>query len=103
VLIGAETVLSAGGDECRVTFPKLQPLSVDVEHPASLEDYVELVVCVHALMVWLRRDKRVDADLEPSRFVDDLVTTVSGAKARFGSGDIESVGRIQRIGLRFLG
>ena len=46
VLIGAERVISAGGNERRVTFPKLQVLSVDFEHPASFEDDVDLVVCV---------------------------------------------------------
>jgi hypothetical protein len=100
--MGAETVLSAGGDERRVTFPELQLLSIDFEHPASFEDDVDLVVCVYALMVWLRRDKRVDEDLKSPRFVDGLVTAVGGAKARFGSGDIESAGRIQRVALQFV-
>jgi hypothetical protein len=103
VLIGAETMVSAGRHERGVTFPKLQLLSVDVKHPASLKDDVELVVGVHTLMVWLRSDKRVDTDLEPSRFVDDLVTAVSGAKARPRSGDVEGVGRIQLVALQFQG
>ena len=88
-------MVSAGRHERGVSFPKLELLSLDVKHPASLKDDVELVVGVHTLMVWLRSDKRVDTDLEPSRFVDDLVTAVSGAKARLGSGDVEGVGRIQ--------
>ena len=93
---------SAGGHERGVTFPKLQLLAVDVKHPVTLKDDVELVVGVHTLMVWLRSDKRVDTDLEPSRFVDDLIAPVRGAKARFGSGDVERVGRIQSAALRFL-
>jgi hypothetical protein len=103
MLIGAETVLSAGGDERRVTFTKLELLSVDVEHPTSFKDDVELVGCVYALMVWLWRDKRVDADLKSLRFVDRLVTTVGAAEARFGSGDIERAGRIRRVALQCLG
>ena len=103
MLIGAETVVGAGGDERCVTFPKLQLLSVDIEHAASLEDDVELVVCVHALMVRLRRDKRIDADLKPCRLVDDFVSTVSGTETRFGTGDVESVSRIQRLALQCVG
>jgi hypothetical protein len=102
VLIGAETVLSAGGDEGGVTFPELQLLSVDFEHPASFEDDVDLVVFVYALMVWLWRDKRVDADVKSLRFVDRLVTTVGAAEARFGSGDIEGAGRIQCAALQWM-
>ena len=89
MLIGTERVVSAGGNERRVTFPKRQLLSVYFEHPASFEDDVDLAVCVYALMVWLRRDKRVDADLKPPRFVDGLVPTVGGAEACFCSSDIE--------------
>lgn len=97
MLIGAEAVVSAGGDERSVTFRKLQLFSVDVEYAPPLEDDVQLVACVHALMVWLRRDQRVDAGLESPRFVDDLATTVSGAKARFDPGDVENVSRSQRV------
>jgi hypothetical protein len=96
-------VLSAGGDERRVTFPELQLLSVDFEHPASFEDDVDLVVCVYAPMVWLWRDKRVDADLKSLRLVDRLVATVGAAEARFGSSDIESAGRIRRVVLQCVG
>ena len=63
MLIGAERVISAGGDERRVTFPKFQLLLANFEHSASFEHDVDLVVCVYARMVWLWRDKRVDADL----------------------------------------
>ena len=96
-------MVSACRHECGVAFPKLELLSLDVEHPAALKDDVELVVGVHALMVWLRSDKRVDTDLEPSRFVDDLVTALSGANPHAGSGDVEGVGRIQPVALRFWG
>ena len=103
MLIGVESVFSAGGDERSVTFRKLQLFSVDVEYSPPFEDDVQLVACVHAPVVRLRRDERVDTDLESPRFVDDLVTTVSGAKARFGSGDVESVGRSQRVARQSVG
>ena len=47
-------------------------------------------------MVWFWRDKRVDADLKPPRFVDGLVPTVGGAEACFCSSDVESTGRIHQ-------
>jgi hypothetical protein len=104
VLIGAEAVVGAGGYKRCLTFPKLQLLSVGVEHPAAFEDDIELVIGVCTLMVRLWRDKRIHADLKPGRLVDDLVPTVSGAKARFGPGDVESMSRIQRfLPLRLVG
>ena len=103
MLIGAEAVVSAGGDERSVTFRKLQLFSVDVEYAPPLEDDVQFAACVHALMVWLRRDQRVDTDLESSRFVNDLATTISGAKARLGPGDVESMSRSQRVARHSVG
>ena len=41
-------MVGAGGYERHVTFPKLQLLSVDVEHSAPFEDDVELVVGIYA-------------------------------------------------------
>jgi hypothetical protein len=96
-------MMSAGRHERRVTFPKLQLLSIDLNHPASLEDDVELVVGVHTLMVRLRSDKRVDANLKPPRFVDDFVTAASGGKARLGPADVKGVGRIHLVALHFQG
>ena len=87
--------------ERSVTFPKLHLLTVDIKHPASLKNDVELVVGVHTLMVRLRSDKRVDTNLEPSRFVDDLATAVGGPNARLGSTDVEGVGRIQVFAPQF--
>ena len=65
MLIGGERVVSPGGDERRVTFPKRQPLSVYFERSASFENDVDLAAYVCALMVGLRRDKRIDANLKP--------------------------------------
>jgi hypothetical protein len=45
-------------------------------------------------MVRLWCDKHIDADLKPGRLVDDLVPAISVAKARFGTGDVESMSRI---------
>jgi hypothetical protein len=84
-------VVSAGRDERQATFPKLQLLSVDVEHAAPLEDDVDLILCIQQAVVRLRRDKRVNEDLNPCRLVDDLVSTVAGAEAGFGPGDVETV------------
>lgn len=103
MLIGTEAVVSAGGDESSVAFRELQLFSVDVEYAAPLEDDVQLVACVHALMVWFRRDQRVDTDLESPRLVNDLATTISGAKARFCPGDFESVSRSQRVARHSVG
>jgi hypothetical protein len=64
LLIGTEAMVSAGGDERGATFRELQLLSVDVERAPPLENEVQLVACVHAPMVWLGRDKRVDTHLE---------------------------------------
>jgi hypothetical protein len=91
MFIGGETVVGAGRDEHQATFPKLQLLAVDVEHAASLEDDVELILCVQQPMVGLRRDERIHQDLKPCRLVDDLVSTVAGAEAGFGPGDVETV------------
>jgi hypothetical protein len=91
LFIGGETVVGAGRDERQASFPKLQLLAVDVEHAASLEDDVELILCVQQPMVGLRRDERIHQDLKPCRLVDDLVSTVAGAEAGFGPGDVESV------------
>jgi hypothetical protein len=91
MLIGGETVVGAGRDERQATLPKLQLVSVDVEHAAPLEHDVELVLCIQQPMVRLRCDERINEDLEPCRLVDDLVSTVTGAEAGFGPGDVESV------------
>jgi hypothetical protein len=91
MLISDETVVSARRDEHQTTFPKLQLLSVDVEHAAPLEDDVELILCIQQPMVRLGRDKRINEDLKPCRLVDDLVSTVTGAEASFGPRDVESV------------
>jgi hypothetical protein len=91
LLIGTETMAGAGRDERGATFRELQLLSVDVECAPPLENDVQLVACVHAPIVWLRRNKRVDTHLEPARLVNNLAPTVSGAKARFGPRDVESV------------
>ena len=101
MLVRDERVFSAGGDERRATFVKFKMLSLDVEHSSAFEHDVDLVVCVRALVVGLRRDKRVDTDVKPPRFVDGLVTTIGGAQARFGSADIENAGRLHRMALRF--
>jgi len=101
VLVRDESVFSAGGDERRVTFVKLEMLSLDVEHSCAFEHDVDLVVCVRALVVGLRRDKRVDTDVKSPRLVDGLVTTVDSAQARLGSADIENARRLHRVALRF--
>lgn len=92
MLVRAEGVFSAGGNERRATFLKFKTLSLDLEHSSAFEHDVDLVLCVRASMVGLRRDKRVDTDVKPPRFVDGLVTTIGSAEARFGSSNIENAG-----------
>jgi hypothetical protein len=102
MLISGETVVSAGRNERQVTFPKLQLLSVDVERAAPLEDDVDLILCIQQLIVRLRRDKRINEDLKPCRLVDDLVAAVTGAEARFGPGDVESVSWFEHVTLQLV-
>jgi hypothetical protein len=102
MLVSGETVVSAGRDERQATFPKLQLLSVDVEHAAPLEDDVDLILCIQQAVVRLRRDKRVNEDLNPCRLVDDLVSTVTGAEAGFGLGDVESVSWFEHVTLQLV-
>ena len=64
MLIGTETVVRAGRNERSATFRELQLLAADIEDASPLENDVELVAFVHAPMVWLWRDKRVDTELE---------------------------------------
>ena len=66
-------MLGAGGDEDGVPLAKLDLLTLDFERASAFEDDVHLVVGVRALVVGLRRDQHVDADLEARRGVDDLV------------------------------
>lgn len=103
MLIGTEAMLRACGDERRMPVPKLQLMSIDVEHPASLEDDVEALVGVHGLIVRLRRDERVDAYLKTWRLVHDLASTLSGTETCFDSGDVECVSRLKRFSMRTAG
>jgi hypothetical protein len=100
VLVGAKEVVSAGGDERRMAFAKLELFSTDLERASPFENDVELVVVVDALAVGLRGDERVDADLEPGRFMNELVTSVSGAQACLGFRDVKRVRPIQCLARR---
>lgn len=85
-----------------MTLPQLELFSLDVERSAPFENDVELVGSVDALMVRLRRDKRIDADLKPRRLMDDLETSCFGAaEACSGPVDVERVSRIRRC-VRFV-
>jgi hypothetical protein len=102
MFVGSETVVGAGGDERQAAFPKLELLAVDVEHAASLEDHVELILGVEQPMVGLGRDERIHGDLKPCRLVDDLVATVTGAEAGFGRCDVERVSLFEYVRLQLV-
>jgi len=91
MLVCAEAVVCAGGDERRATFAKLQLLSADIERASPFEDDVKLVALVDPLVVRFGCDKRVDADLESGRLMDELIATVSGAQACLGFRDVKRV------------
>jgi hypothetical protein len=74
-----------------VTFTELYLLSLDVEQAFALDDDLKRIVVVRALMIRLRREKRIDADLKPRRVIDDLVATPGVTKVRFDGFDVESV------------
>jgi hypothetical protein len=78
-------------------------LSADVERASSFEDDVELIVVVDPLVIGFGRDERVDEDLEPGRRVDELIATVSGAKASLGFRDVERARPIRCFGVGVVG
>jgi hypothetical protein len=94
-LVGAEAVLSAGGDEDRLSLRELDLLALDRQHSGALEDDVDLVLLVRLLAVGLGRDEDVDADLEPRRLVDDLVAAAAGGEAPPDLLDLEPVAGLQ--------
>ncbi len=69
-------MLDACLDEDRLAFAKGDRLPHHLEDAAAFERNVDLVVLVWLLAVGLGSDEDVDADLEPRRLVDDLVTAV---------------------------
>jgi hypothetical protein len=91
VLVGAEAMVGAGFDENRVALLHRHWLAFDLEHAASLEDDVDLVVLVRLLVVGLRGDEDVDAELEARRLVDDLVAAARGAEPLDDAADPEGV------------
>jgi hypothetical protein len=68
-------MLGAGRDEERVADTSLESLAIDLEHTASLEDDVDLVVLVRFLTVALRGNELVHPELEARRLMEDLVAT----------------------------
>lgn len=103
LFIGAEAEVGPGRDERRATFTKLELLSVDVKRAGALEDDVDRIVRVRPLLVRLRRYKHIDADLEPRRFVDNLVAAVGGTKVRSCAVDVEGVSWSRCLLLEFVG
>src|SRR5688572_18081069 len=71
--VGGELVVRVRRDEDRLSLHDRYRLTLDVEDAAAFEDDVQLVVLVRLLVVRLRSDKDVDADLEAGRGVHDLV------------------------------
>jgi len=64
---------SPSWDEERVAETSLDSLALDLEHTASFEDDVDLVVLVRLLAVRFRSNELVDPELEAGRLVQDLV------------------------------
>ena len=66
-------------------------LAFDRQDSASRKHDVELVVLVRFLVVGLRSDEHIDADLEPWRSVHDLVAAVRGEEAPANRLDLERI------------
>ena len=66
-------MVGAGRHERRLALAQRDRLALDRELAFPFEHDIQLIVAVRALMVGLRRDEHVHADLEPGRRVDDLV------------------------------
>src|ERR687888_89662 len=81
MLVRGEAMVCAGLDEDGAPFPDANLFALDLEHARPLQDDVDLVVLVRLLPVRLGRDEHVDADLEPGRRVDDLVSPSALAEA----------------------
>jgi hypothetical protein len=88
-------VIGAGGDEDGVALAKLDLLSLDLEHAASFEHDVDLIVLVRRLAVRFGRNQHVDADLEAGRAVDDLIAAVARGEPVLRAGDVEWLSRSQ--------
>src|SRR5262249_53503043 len=67
--------------------------TLDLEHAAALEHDVDLVLLVRLLPVGLGRHQHVDADLEPRRRVDDLVSATPFEERPARLVDVEGVHR----------
>ena len=67
-------MVGARGDEDRVPFLEWDTGPVDLERSAALDDHVDLVVGVRLLVIRLRGDECVDAELEARRLVRDLIS-----------------------------
>ena len=86
-------MVGAGLDEHRHSFSDRYRLALDLERAAPFEHDVDLVVCVWLLAVGLGGDEHVDAELEPWRFVDDLVAATGGYETILYLRDAERVQR----------
>jgi len=82
-------VVGARGDEDRLAFLDRDLLVLDFQRAAAFEHDVDLVVLVRRLVVGLRGDEHVDADLEARRAVDDLVAAVGRREPLLHRADVE--------------
>jgi hypothetical protein len=84
-------VVRTGLDEYGAPLRHRHGLALDLEHAASFENDVHLVVLVGLLAVGLGRDQNVDAELEARRLVDDLVAAGRGYETILGLRNAEGV------------
>jgi len=84
-------MLSAGAHEDGAALLELDRLALDLEDAHPFEHDVDLVPLVRLLAVGLWRDEDVDPDLDPRRFVDDLVAAVPGREPLCDVADVEGV------------
>jgi len=82
-------VVGAGLDEHRVAFLDRHLGSFHGQDAAALEHDIYLVVLMRLLVVRLRRDKDVHAELEAGRIVDDLIAAACGAELLDDRADAE--------------
>jgi hypothetical protein len=82
-------MLGAGRHEHGVPLAELDLSALYLEHAASFDHNVDLVVLVGRLAVGSGPNEDVDAELEPGRAVDDLVAPGRSREPFLGPGDIE--------------
>jgi hypothetical protein len=97
LLVAGEAVLGTCRNEHGMALVEIDGLTLHVEHPATFEHDIDLIVFMRLLPVRLGRDKHVDANFEPGRRMYDLVAAGSGRQAPSYGLDVERMGGGERL------